>query len=125
MHYLIAKGTRLPARVSSQGRHGQLLQNRYKSILCWQDPSVLELLRYIHLNPLRARLVADLKELDIYSYCGHSALIGRKTRQRQELAYVLLYIGKRNDVARRGYRRYVEKGIALGRRSDTKPGWVG
>ena len=35
-------------------RHGQLFQNRYKSILCQQEPYLLELVRYIHLNPLRA-----------------------------------------------------------------------
>ncbi len=40
-------------------RHGQLLQNRYKSILCQEDSYLLELVRYIHLNPLRAKAVAD------------------------------------------------------------------
>ncbi len=34
-------------------RHGQLFQNRYKSILCQEDPYLRELVRYIHLNPLR------------------------------------------------------------------------
>jgi len=38
-------------------RHGQLFQNRYKSILCQEDPYLIELVRYIHLNPLRAGLV--------------------------------------------------------------------
>ena len=32
-------------------RHGQLFQNRYKSILCQEDPYFIELVRYIHLNP--------------------------------------------------------------------------
>ena len=36
-------------------RHGQLFQNRYKSILCQEDRYFLELVRYIHLNPLRAK----------------------------------------------------------------------
>ena len=35
-------------------RYGRLFQNRYKSILCQADPYLLELVRYIHLNPLRA-----------------------------------------------------------------------
>ena len=43
-------------------RHGQLFQNRYKSILCQEDAYLRELVRYIHLNPLRVRLVKDLKE---------------------------------------------------------------
>ncbi|MEJ2157770.1 MAG: transposase [Desulfobacteraceae bacterium] len=38
-------------------RHGHLFQNRYKSILCREDTYFLELVRYIHLNPLRTRLV--------------------------------------------------------------------
>jgi REP-associated tyrosine transposase len=41
-------------------RHGHLFQNRYKSFLCEEEPYLLELVRYIHLNPLRARLVSDL-----------------------------------------------------------------
>lgn len=45
-------------------RHGHLFQNRYKSILCQEDTYFKELIRYIHLNPLRAKLVADLKALD-------------------------------------------------------------
>jgi REP element-mobilizing transposase RayT len=42
-------------------RWGHLFQNRYKSILCQPEPYLLELVRYIHLNPLRARLVAGLE----------------------------------------------------------------
>jgi putative transposase len=37
-------------------RQGHLFQNRYKSILCQEEPYLLELVRYIHLNPLRAGL---------------------------------------------------------------------
>lgn len=37
----------------------------------------MELIRYIHLNPLRAKLVNDLKELDKYPWTGHSAILGR------------------------------------------------
>jgi len=38
-------------------RSGRLIHNRYKSVVCEEDPYLLELIRYIHLNPLRARLV--------------------------------------------------------------------
>ena len=44
-------------------RSGHLVQNRYKSILCQEDAYLLELVRYIHLNPLRAKIVADLKAI--------------------------------------------------------------
>jgi len=59
-------------------RTGHLFQNRYKSIVCEEDPYLLELIRYIHLNPVRARLVKDLKELDKYPWCGHSAILGKR-----------------------------------------------
>ena len=59
-------------------RAGHLFQNRYKSIVCEEDAYLLELTRYIHLNPLRAKLVKDLKELDKYLWTGHSALLGKR-----------------------------------------------
>jgi REP element-mobilizing transposase RayT len=49
------------------GRSGHLFQNRYKSIVCEEDTYLLELVRYIHLNPFRASVVKSLKELDRYS----------------------------------------------------------
>ena len=57
-------------------RHGHLFQNRYKSILCQEEPYFRELVRYIHLNPLRAKLVRELKALDKNPYSGHSAVLG-------------------------------------------------
>ena len=59
-------------------RSGHLFQNRYKSVVCEEDTYLLELTRYIHLNPLRARLVEDLKSLDKYPWTGHSVLMGKK-----------------------------------------------
>lgn len=99
-------------------RHGQLFQNRYKSIICQEDAYLLELVRYIHLNPLRAKVVVDLKELDRYSYCGHGALIGKEKREWQEVEYVLGFFGKRIGEARKGYISYIKKGIDLGRRPE-------
>lgn len=99
-------------------RHGQLFQNRYKSVICQEDRYFQELVRYIHLNPLRAKIVTDLKELDRYSYCGHSALMGKKKRQWQDIEYVLGFFGKRIGEARKEYRSYVEKGIPMGRRPE-------
>ena len=53
-------------------RYGHLFQNRYKSFLCEEDPYLLELVRYIHLNHLRAGLVSDLKALSKYDLSGHA-----------------------------------------------------
>jgi putative transposase len=38
-------------------RQGHLFQNRFKSVLCQEDNYLLELVRYIHLNPIRAWVV--------------------------------------------------------------------
>ena len=85
-------------------RHGQLFQNRYKSVICQEDRYLQELVRYIHLNPLRAKVVTDLKKLDRYSYCGHSALMGKKKREWHDIEYVLGFFGKRIGEARKKYR---------------------
>jgi len=88
--------------------------------------------RYIHLNPFRAKIVMDLGELDKYGYCGHCALMGNKKREWQEVEYVLGYFGNKVDDARKKYRSYVKKGIKRGRRpellgggSDKKPWGLG
>jgi putative transposase len=99
-------------------RHGQLFQNRYKSVICQEDRYLEELVRYIHLNPLRARIVKDLEELDSYSYCGHSALMGKKKREWQDTEYILGFFGKSVGEARREYRSYVKKGISMGRQPE-------
>ncbi len=93
-HLLLRTGNTPIARVMRQllsgyagrfnrwhGRAGHLFQNRYKSILCQEEPYLLELVRYIHLNPLRAQQVATLKQLDRYRYSGHSALMGHRPNE--------------------------------------------
>ena len=99
-------------------RHGQLFQNRYKSIICQEDAYLQELIRYIHLNPLRTKIVADDKELACYDYCGHSALMGKKKREWQDTGYILGYFGKSVGEARNEYALYVRKGISLGKRPE-------
>jgi len=99
-------------------RHGHLFQNRYKSILCEEDAYLQELVRYIHLNPLRAGLVKDLRELGSYAYSGHCVLMGKKKRAWQDRDYVLRYFGKREREARRGYINFVSKGVEEGSRPD-------
>jgi REP element-mobilizing transposase RayT len=103
-------------------RHGHLFQNRYKSILCQEDAYLLELVRYIHLNPLRANIVSSFEELDRYRYCGHSRLLDRKYNQWQDVDTVLSLFGKRLSTARKQYRIFVEKGVAQGRRRELTGG---
>ena len=99
-------------------RHGQLFQNRYKSILCQEDFYLLELTRYIHLNPLRAGIVPDLKALDTYTYAGHAALLGHKEVDWQDTEYVLAMFADQRSTAIRRYRNFVKQGIEVGRRPD-------
>jgi len=176
-------------------RAGHLFQNRYKSVICEEDPYLLELIRYIHLNPLRAKLVQDLNELDTYPWSGHSAILGNcknplvpgvrdhpgetkerrfhragrsggskqaaslsrpkglvcsdsdpssriRTNQPKTTSFaslapsrfkdkslaektiedVLLHFGETQQIARRRYREFVEKGIAQGRRPEFQGG---
>jgi REP element-mobilizing transposase RayT len=98
--------------------YGHLFQNRYKSILCQEDTYLLELVRYIHLNPLRARLVQNMSSLDKYSFCGHSVLMDQRSNDWQDTEAVLQMFGQKASAARRQYRTFVEKGIALGKRVD-------
>ena len=99
-------------------RNGQLFQNRYKSFLCEEGIYLKELVRYIHLNPLRAGIVEDLNGLKSYPYSGHSALMGQIKNHWQDIAYVLRLFGKTKQDARRMYSTFVAKGVSQGRRPD-------
>jgi REP element-mobilizing transposase RayT len=99
-------------------RKGHLFQNRYKSIVCDEDVYFQELVRYIHLNPLRAKIVKNLTELDRYPWCGHSVIMAKKKREWQGRDYVLLWFGKKEAEAKKAYRQYVKEGIEQGRRED-------
>ena len=100
------------------GRIGHLFQNRYKSIVCEEEGYLLELVRYIHLNPLRALSVKNLKELDNYRWAGHSVLVGKNRNDWQEKEYVLSQFGRKGKGAIRAYRKFMEEGINLGRRPE-------
>jgi putative transposase len=99
-------------------RDGHLFQNRYKSVLCEEDVYLKELVRYIHLNPLRAGLVGELRELGSYDYSGHCVLMGKRKREWQDSDYVLRYFGERQGQARRNYLSFVSKGVGEGSRPD-------
>ena len=99
-------------------RHGQLFQNRYKSIICQEDTYLRELVRYIHLNPLRAKLVFDISELNRYPYSGHSALMGKRPRDWQDTRYVLASFAKTLKKARNEYLAFVKAGVSQGRKPE-------
>jgi REP element-mobilizing transposase RayT len=103
-------------------RFGHLFQNRYKSILCQEDSYLLELVRYIHLNPLRADIVKEYKNLSAYPYCGHCVIMGRKKVKWQDVNYVLKLMGSKEAGWRSEYSRFVRKGIEQEKRPDLSGG---
>jgi REP element-mobilizing transposase RayT len=98
-------------------RYGHLFQNRYKSIVCQEDVYLKELVRYIHLNLLRAGLVKDIKELNRNPWSGHSALAGKIKRKWQNTEYVLSFFNNSNNSGK-NYLQYVKEGIDQGRRPE-------
>jgi hypothetical protein len=99
-------------------RSGHLFQNRYKSIVCEEDPYLLELVRYIHLNPIRAGMVKTIEELDAHPWCGHAVIMGKQELAGQQTDEVLNLFGKRKQSARRKYRDFITDGIKNGSRDD-------
>ena len=99
-------------------RSGKLFTNRFKSVLCDRDDYLLQLVRYIHLNPLRARLVRDMDGLDRYLWTGHSTYMGIRKDEWLETDEILGLFGRQRKRARQAYRTFVEEGIAEGRRDD-------
>jgi putative transposase len=99
-------------------RTGHLFQNRYKSIVCEEDSYFRELVRYIHLNPLRAKLVTSFRALERYPWCGHAAVLGRMHHPWQDRQAVLVWFGASERKAVHAYRDFVRAGIALGRQPE-------
>ena len=104
------------------GRAGHVFQNRYKSIICDEEPYFLELIRYIHLNPLRSHVVGSFNELDTYAWSGHRAVIGKTHIPWQDCGAVLLRFSDTENRARVLYRNFVEQGASQGRRPELTGG---
>ena len=96
-------------------RTGHLFENRYRSVLCDEETYLLALVRYIHLNPVRAGVVSTLDELNRYPWSGHRAIMGNKVIPWMSVDDVLTRFGKRVGAARREYQQFVEEGMGMGR----------
>lgn len=86
------------------GKVGHLFQGRYKAILCDKDTYLLELVRYIHLNPIRAKVVRDPEK---YPWTSHASYVGKMKNNLIEEGFVLGQFGKKKSLARRRYKRFV------------------
>jgi len=102
-------------------RHGYLFQDRYKSVVCDEDNYFRELIRYIHLNPIRTRVVENISLLDRYPWCGHAVLMGHINYPWQDCDYVLSWFGTK-DSAQKAYHKYVSEGISKRGEIESKEG---
>ncbi len=92
-------------------RVGHLLQGRHKAILCQSDRYLSELVRYIHLNPVRARMVGKPEQ---YQYSGHRAYLGLEPATIVDVDPVLRHFGVKKKLAQEAYRQFVAAGMKLG-----------
>jgi putative transposase len=97
------------------GRVGHLLQGRHKAILCQTDQYLSELVRYIHLNPVRAKMVRKPEE---YRYSSHRAYLGLETTNLVDVDSVLRHYGAKKESARERFSQFVQAGIKLGHREE-------
>jgi putative transposase len=96
-------------------RTGHLFENRYKSILCDEDNYLLALIRYIHLNPVRAKIVATIEQLNRYSWSGHRTLIGKAKHPWMDVDHALSGFGTTRRKAVNEYQRFMQEGLSQGR----------
>ena len=95
-------------------RTGHLFENRYKSILCDEDNYLLALLRYIHLNPVRAGIVKNMEELDRYPWSSHRTIIGKAKYAWLDTEYVLAQFGNTHRRALCAYEKFMGEGLNQG-----------
>ena len=127
VHMLIETGTIPMSRIMQRliggytqyfnrrhGLTGHLFQGRYKAILCAKDSYLLELSRYIHLNPVRVKAVRDPAKYRWSSY--HAYLGGKAQGEYVDVEPVLAYFGSSDG--RNQYRKFVLEGIKEGHRAE-------
>ena len=88
-------------------RVGHLFQNRYLSVLVGDDAHMLTLVRYVHLNPVRAGIVPSVAALAAYAWTGHSALMGHRSDPFQSTRDVLAAFGRELGSAREALERWM------------------
>lgn len=97
-------------------KSGHLFQGRYKAILCQTDQYLAELVRYIHLNPVRAKIAARPQD---YDYSSHGVYLRSEQRSRLvDVDPVLRRFGARKRLAREMYQQFIRAGMKLGHQDD-------
>lgn len=90
-------------------RPGHIFQGRYKAILVDKDNYLLELCRYVVLNPVRARLVELPERWKWSSYAATAGL--KKVPEYLSVDWILGVFGTNRGIAQRHYRKFVKEGI--------------
>lgn len=103
-------------------RHGYLYQNRYKSILCEEEVYFKELVRYIHLNPVRAKITVTPGLLNKYPWTGHSVVMGKRKNEWQNVDEVLIRFGDTKREAIKRYYKFILDGWGSPERDDLEGG---
>ena len=110
----IMQGIQFSYTQSYNRRHhkvGHLFQGRYKAILCDRDAYLLELMRYIHLNPARLKVPDDPWR---YRWSSHGAYLGKPSAVKVDIKAVLSQFSSTLGAARRAYQRFMEEGLRQG-----------
>ena len=94
---------------------GHLFQGRYKAVLCDRDAYVMELVRYLHLNPERMHSPMDAGN---YRWSSHRAYLGNDSLVKIETAPVLGEFAKSLNKARLAYLKFIADGKAAGHQTD-------
>lgn len=98
-----------------QKRIGHLFQGRYKAILIEQNSYLLALVRYIHLNPVRAKMV---RQPSAYPWSGHRCYLGKEALPWLHTEWVLSQFGKRINTCHQRYKEFVRAGHGEGYREE-------
>lgn len=89
-------------------RDGHIFRGRYKAILVEDEAYLVELLRYIHLNPVEAGLV---KKPEAYKWSSHSRYLGKGDLEWLTTGLLLSYFGKQKNRARRKLNEFILEGV--------------
>lgn len=103
-------------------RKGHLFQNRFKSIVVEEEPYFMELVRYIHLNPVRVGVVNSISALAQYPYTGHSVIMGAREYPIQDTESVLERFSGRDLKAKTEYESFIAAGFTQGAREEFQGG---
>lgn len=90
---------------------GHVFQDRYKAILCQSDKYLGELVRYIHLNPVRANMV---EMAEAYPHSSQRAYLGMEPSEIVDVDPVLRLFGAKKQRARENFALHVAAGATLG-----------